>query len=194
MEFSDTFVPDLYAVKFPVSEELVWNTHLEKYFSTEDFGNLDELERNTELWDNTEYLYDFFHEHSANLQSKYWQNISVEEAVLYTRDCADELNNVLHDCDNCELIFQTLTDGDLGTTRLKFHKIKVRRNCLRLYAIKLEEGQFVITGGTIKLTQKMQECPHNLVELVKLDKVKNFLISKDVFDKDSFESYMFELN
>ena len=192
MEFNDTFVPNLYAVKFPESDTTIWSQNMSKYFSSEDFGSLDELERNTDLWDNIEYLYDFFNLHEESLHSEFWQNMTVEEAVLCTRDCADSLNDVLDESENLELIFQTLSDGDIRATVLKFHKMKIRRNCLRLYAIKLSDGKFIITGGVIKLTQKMQDCPVNNLELLKLKRVKNFLIKQDVFDDESFESYMLE--
>ena len=40
-----------------------------------------------------------------------------------------------------------------------------------IYAIKLEPGIYVITGGAIKLTRTMQEREHTLRELAKMEKV-----------------------
>ena len=65
---------------------------------------------------------------------------------------------------------------------------------LRIYAIKLEPGIYVITGGAIKLTRTMQEREHTLLELGKMEKVRNFLLEQRVVDKDAFIDYMSELS
>ena len=64
---------------------------------------------------------------------------------------------------------------------------------LRIYAIKLEPGIYVITGGAIKLTRTMQEREHTLVELARMEKVRRFLLDNDIADKDSFVDYLNEL-
>jgi hypothetical protein len=65
---------------------------------------------------------------------------------------------------------------------------------LRIYAIKIESNCFLITGGAIKLTHTMQEHPDTLLELKKLNKVKNFLINEGILDKDSIEEYVLDIN
>jgi len=62
-----------------------------------------------------------------------------------------------------------------------------------LRAIKLEPGRYVVTGGAIKLTATMQEREHTLLELHKMEKVRQFLISNHIVDQDSFEDYLSEL-
>ena len=47
---------------------------------------------------------------------------------------------------------------------------------LRLYAIKLIQGNYIITGGAIKLTATMQEREHTRQELVKIDRVRRYLL------------------
>ena len=61
---------------------------------------------------------------------------------------------------------------------------------LRLYAIKLSQGVYVITGGAIKLTLKMEERSHTKEELVKLEKVRRFLLNEDIINDDSFIDYV----
>ena len=68
-----------------------------------------------------------------------------------------------------------------------------RRSWLRLYAIKLNAGVYIITGGAIKLTYTMFEREHTLQELEKMEKVRNFLIRERVFDDDSFTDYQKEI-
>ncbi|MGK7394400.1 MAG: hypothetical protein ACNS62_07495 [Candidatus Cyclobacteriaceae bacterium M3_2C_046] len=57
-----------------------------------------------------------------------------------------------------------------------FQKMKARRamSWLRLYAIHYFD-QYVITGGAIKLTLKMEYREHTRKELKKLETVKNIL-------------------
>ena len=49
---------------------------------------------------------------------------------------------------------------------------------------------YVITGGAIKLTLKMEEREHTRQELVKLEQVREFLLSENIIDDDSFVEYM----
>lgn len=64
---------------------------------------------------------------------------------------------------------------------------------LRLYAIKLTPGVYIITGGAIKLTATMQEREHTRKELVKMDKVRRYLLEENIIDDDGFIDYMSEL-
>ena len=73
-------------------------------------------------------------------------------------------------------------------------KYHTHASWLRLYAIRLESGRFIITGGAIKLTATMQEREHTLEELNKLNKVRDYLISLSVFDYNGFEDYYEESN
>ena len=49
---------------------------------------------------------------------------------------------------------------------------------------------YVITGGAIKLTLKMEEREHTRQELVKLEKVRSFLLNENIIDDDGFVEYM----
>ncbi|MGL5563993.1 MAG: hypothetical protein ACRDCN_15450 [Tannerellaceae bacterium] len=80
------------------------------------------------------------------------------------------------------------------TTRLRpLGKSKLKDNWLRLYAIKIDDNRFLITGGAIKLTRTMQENEYTNNELYKLSKVCNFLKQEGVFDSDSFDELLFEV-
>ena len=65
---------------------------------------------------------------------------------------------------------------------------------LRLYAIKLEQGCYIITGGAIKLTKTMQEREHTLRELNNMERVRNLLLQEGAIDADGFADYMSEIN
>ena len=58
---------------------------------------------------------------------------------------------------------------------------------LCLYALKLEPGAYLITGGSIKLTKTMAERKHTLKELMKLEMVRNYLIDNGAFDVEGIK-------
>ena len=59
----------------------------------------------------------------------------------------------------------------LGKEKARLRNTPRHASWLRIYAIKLEPGIYVITGGAIKLTRTMQEREHTLVELARMEKV-----------------------
>lgn len=73
--------------------------------------------------------------------------------------------------------------------------IRKRWLCLlRIYAIKLDPGIYVITGGAIKLTRTMQEREHTLVELAKMERVRRYMLENNIVDMDSFQDYLNEIS
>ena len=95
-------------------------------------------------------------------------------------------------------IFRPLENSRTSEMLLGKEKAKLRNrprhdSWLRIYAIKLEPGIYVITGGAIKLKLTMQEREHTLVELARMEKVRRFLLDNDIADKDSFVDYLNEL-
>ena len=81
----------------------------------------------------------------------------------------------------------------LGKEKTRLRNTPRHASWLRIYAIKLEPGIYVITGGAIKLTRTMQEREHTLVELARMEKVRRFLLDNDIADKDSFVDYLNEI-
>lgn len=69
---------------------------------------------------------------------------------------------------------------------------KGRQNCLRLYAIKIDEETFVITGGAIKLPlhHLMEDRDHTIKELQKIKKAQDYLRANQIFDEDSFFEFL----
>lgn len=51
---------------------------------------------------------------------------------------------------------------------------------------------YIITGGAIKLTAKMQDREHTQRELDKLNACRDFLRINGIFDQDSFIDYIEE--
>lgn len=142
------------------------------------------------LWNDVEYLEEFFETHKKDLQSEFYREklgfISVEEAVFrtieeaetfqeYVKQVAEEGKKneyeTLHD-----LIFNPLRKND-STINHQHSKAygESQHSWLRLYAIRLAPNLYVVTGGTIKLTKKMQDRAHTQKELDKLEQVAAWL-------------------
>jgi len=51
---------------------------------------------------------------------------------------------------------------------------------------------FIVTGGAIKLTATMQEREHTLMQLARMEKVRNVLIEADVVDDAGFMEFVNE--
>lgn len=80
----------------------------------------------------------------------------------------------------------------LGKEKARLHNTPRHASWLRIYAIKLDPGIFIVTGGAIKLTATMQEREHTLQELLKMEKVRSYLLEQDVIDSDGFTDFMNE--
>ena len=151
------------------------------------YGNkLDELERLLDDWNNPEYLESFFEQNENDLL---YFGIDIDGAIAETINEADKLKNLLmklsiNNSISLDYSFRPL--DNLEFREISLSKQKASRRWLRLYAIKIETNHYVITGGAIKLTHKMQEREHTQKELVKLEKSRNYLQSQDIFDTDSF--------
>jgi hypothetical protein len=94
----------------------------------------------------------------------------MEELVEHA--ISGDLNSLFHPLDNRE------ADQIYELQKLKA-KGAERKSYLRIYAVKYGD-EFVITGGTIKLTEYMGDRPHTKVEINKLDAVVEFLRKNDI--------------
>lgn len=51
-----------------------------------------------------------------------------------------------------------------------------------MYALRVEDDVYIITGGAIKLTQKMQDRKHTNLELNKIESCRSFLLDQGIID------------
>lgn len=149
-----------------------------------------ELKRLLRLWNDTLYLTQFLEENKDDIG-----NYSIDEFVNKIIEDANKIDDTLYELsssDSLEHFFKQLHNQEYQIKLLS--KRKGRENYLRLYALKIDENCFVITGGAIKLTRLMEERDHTKKELRKLDSCKRFLEENDVFDSDSFFELLIEQN
>ncbi len=161
------------------------------YSVKENDSNFDEFDKVFDLWQDVEYLENFFYKNEADLSSFY--SISVEDAVRQT----------LHDAKEFQKRILGIKDSNgLGGGMLssyfrpldKIFKRGIYEKCkaygtidvgwLRLYAVKIPENCYVITGGAIKLTKKMNEREHTQEQLQKLINCIDYLRSVGIVDDE----------
>ena len=139
-------------------------------------------------WYDLNWLKDFFRENLSDLSS-YFHIIDVYEAVMETVEEAKRLECLMMDISpnaNLDILFKHLENSRyvemfLGREKAKGEGLQ-HPSWLRIYAIKIEPGVYLVTGGAIKLTATMAERRHTLAELAKMEKVRNYLIDNGVFD------------
>lgn len=155
-------------------------------------GEIDnEYDKLIEQWTSPKYLLDFAKTNGIlNIPKFIEQRLEDAEQII---DIIEEIgNNSL----KLETFFRTLNDNETGFTILSLQKGKTyqkyRKNSLRVYAIRIDDNCFVITGGAIKMSDKMKDHNDTLEELKKLNKAKDYFAANDVHDIDSFSELINE--
>ena len=137
-------------------------------------------------------------------QTEYWRlgNITdVNQAIYDTIEDSERLQCLIMDISpdaNLDQIFrplenQRMTEMLLGKEKARLRNTPAHAPWLRIYAIKLEPGIYIITGGAIKLTRTMQEREHTLVELAKMERVRRYMLDNNIVDMDAFQDYLNEI-
>jgi hypothetical protein len=173
MEIVNIFAPSLFAVQYKGEK-------------------MNELRRLLNQWNDTAYLFDFLKEHKADKP----RNITVENLIEQISEDANDIDDTLNAITtnqklSLENFFKPLNNNEYRLD-VQLSKQKGRRNYLRIYAIKIDSNCFLITGGAIKFTLKMQDREHTKKELLKIEKCKNYLKENGVNDEDSFFEFLNE--
>lgn len=159
-----------------------------------------EFIKTIDQWDDVLWLRAFFLENISDLIG-YFKISDINEAINDTIEDSDRLQclvlSISVDADLSKL-FRPLDNAQASDAMLQKEKAKPKRkfghaSWLRLYAIKLVPGVYIITGGAIKLTATMQEREHTRQELVKIDRVRRFLLEMNIIDDAGFIDYISEL-
>jgi hypothetical protein len=142
-------------------------------------------------WNDIEFLYEFFEENKEDFKVGY-HGQDIDSTILKTRVKAQQFQTRLLQYSVPE---HSLNDvfKPLDQTIIKqatFNRSKAYGtgdpSLLRLYALKISEGVYVITGGAIKLTRLMQDAEHLQKELRKLESCRHYLHSLGIVDLEGF--------
>jgi hypothetical protein len=151
-------------------------------------------------WNDPEWLVEFFLENMSDLES-YFKITDINQAIYDTIDDSMRMQCLILDLSpdaDLDRIFRPLSNSRtiemlLGKEKARIKERAQHASWLRIYAIKLEPGCYIITGGAIKLTRTMQEREHTLAELQKMEQVRNFLLDGGAIDTDGFVELLSEL-
>jgi len=151
-------------------------------------------------WNDVSWLREFFTANWEDLTS-FFKITNLNQAIFDTIEDSDKLECLIMDISpdaNLDELFRPLENGRMSETLLSKEKARIQNrpqhaSWLRIYAIKLEPGKYIVTGGAIKLTATMQEREHTLKELQKMEQVRQFLVANNVIDEPAFEDYLTEL-
>lgn len=151
-------------------------------------------------WSDVFWLRSFFKENINDLNA-YFKITDINQAIRDTIEDSKKLRCIIMDISpeaDLSKLFRPLDNNQVSDAMLQKEKARLKytighSSWLRLYAIKLTPGAYVITGGAIKLTATMQEREHTKKELLKMDRVRRFLLEENIIDDDAFIDYMSEL-
>ena len=158
------------------------------------------LQQLFEQWGDPEWLVDFFIANMSDLIS-YFKITDINQAIYDTIDDSQRMQCLILDISpdaDLDMLFRPLENSRANEMLLGKEKAKIKNrpqhaSWLRIYAIKLEPGCYIITGGAIKLTRTMQEREHTLIELKKMENVRQFLLDGGAIDADGFTELTSEI-
>jgi hypothetical protein len=160
----------------------------EKLYAFQYDGEVEnEYARLLDLWRDVVYLREYAKQNNITNVREFINQI--REDVEYIRELFAKITK---NCLPFEDFFMPLDNLQTRTKVLSLQKGK--RYKLRIYAIKIDENLFVITGGAIKLVFKMSEHYDTKNEKIKLEFAKNYFQQNSVFDNDSFYELINEEN
>jgi hypothetical protein len=152
------------------------------------YSDENEYDRLMSCWTDVFYLREYAKLNGVKDKNKFVKN--------RLRD-AEQIQDLLYELSNSrqplEYYFTPLNNNETGFKLLSLQKGKYANyDGLRIYAIKIDDDCFVITGGAIKMSFKMDDHPDTKEEKNKLNSAKDYLSKQDVIDKDSFFEFLNE--
>ena len=191
----------IYSVRYSRAELLAIGLKAEAIEKEAHYSRQHELHKLRSLWTDVGYLADFFDENRSYFRDPYWNGIGAErfalDVIKSVPDIFKELE-VLHKEGRLDELFEILHSKgkvkkfkDLVNAKAKFGYIN-RRIAFRIYAVKLESGCYVITGGAIKIAHEMEDAPNTDIEIKKINAVNTKLEIAGVFDNASFIDFIAE--
>lgn len=120
------------------------------HFENEKFNEIERLLNN---WSNTEFLFNYAKVNKVSDQIAFVRSIlSQVEKIENMLFLIAQKNYPIRQ------LFKPLELSE-NSRNLSLQKGKIKNNQLRLYAIKIDATCFIITGGAIKMSQKMEDHP-----------------------------------
>ncbi|RYM33307.1 hypothetical protein ERX46_10205 [Brumimicrobium glaciale] len=150
-----------------------------------------EFRRLLKQWNDTTYLYQFIIQNKIDIP----KGVSIQNLISELIENANDIDDILYEISTntkkiLEEFFKPLDNQEYRIVELS--KQKGRKNYLRLYAIRIDENCFILTGGTIKFHHLNKDRWHTQKEMDKINKCRDFLKDNSVFDADSYYEFINE--
>ena len=171
-------------------EEGIWSIQL-------DGKDRSELDLFFDAINDIEWLHNFFELNEADLDTGYYGNITIDQAVLKTLEEAEEVEDTLYDYTEqgfmngphqLQHLFKPLNNFEYYISIYQKSKARIKYGWLRIYAIRIAKNCYVVTGGSIKLTRDMKR-EHLNKELKKLEQTKMFLKDHGIDYPEDLNTY-----
>lgn len=174
-------------------EDGIWSIHLED-------EQQNEFDKFFDLMNEIRYLQKFFEENKRDLISGFFGKMTTTEAALRTLEEIEEMEDALYSYSeqgfsgnaNClQHLFKPLNNFEYAICNHQISKARLKRGWLRIYAIRLAQNCYLVTGGAIKITYNM-ERKHLQDELIKLERAKTFLRNNCIEFPEDLNTYQDE--
>ena len=73
------------------------------------------------------------------------------------------------------------------------NEAKYKNQFVRVYGLRINSKCYILTGGAIKLVEKMKQHPDLIKELDKLKQLRKILSKNHVIDTEGFFDYLEEI-
>lgn len=159
-----------------------------------------EFDKFFDRMNDVEWLYDFFEKNKEDLISGFFGTINIRNAVFKTLSEIEEMEDLLYDYaeqgftdgkNNLQHLFKPLNNHEYVITAHQKSKARIRQSWLRIYAVRLAQNCYLVTGGAIKLTRNMDRH-HLQQELNKLKKTQSWLCEAGVDYPEDLNQYTHE--
>lgn len=162
-----------------------------------------EFERLFDLWIDEDYLSEYLNANLKYFDTQYFEGITIDQTMDKILDEALVLEHLLDAyCERgfnksgkkLQMLFSPLHDKVFRLLPNQESKAKLkspafRKPLLRIYAVRIDANTFIITGGAIKLSKKMEDHEDTRAELRKLKQVKSFLKANQINSVDDINYY-----
>lgn len=158
-----------------------------------------EFDRLFDEWNDVTHVVQFMEANSAYLNADIWHNIrQPEDAAAQVLDEAAQLEALFN------VLYENASNGEKPDFDSHFHLFEgkykyevkmppmksygtIHPSLLRIYAIKMAGNTYLITGGGIKLSDKIQNSPELKDHIIQeIDQTREFLKANGIMDSSDF--------
>jgi hypothetical protein len=164
----------------------------------------DEFERNLNLWSDTEYIINYLEVNKRYLESEYFRDDSIDSLLSKIKKETIEIEKLMvqkaqegfnKSGESLQQLFKPLNNWEYQLFAHQESKAVISNHhfpkpILRMYAIRIAENTFVITGGAIKLVHQMEDHDDTSEELKKLKNAKAFLVESNLITEEDIKLFL----